>query len=232
MRTLHPALNLDRGPHLPERVRRGAEPAASLQHRPHDHDRRRQARAGGHRELVSTRWGLVPFFWKMPLKEMPATFNARAETVSEKPMFREAFRRRRCIIPASGFFERTGEKADKTPHLFSAADGSPVLAFAGLWERWKNPEGDEVLSATVIVSGASEWMIPYHDRMPVLLSGADIDGWLNGTLGQDGLKPAAASALRDRTVSKRVNRTGVGDDDPTIVEPAQDDLLLSPKPVA
>ena len=168
----------------------------------------------------------------MPLKEMPATFNARAETVSEKPMFREAFRRRRCIIPASGFFERTGEKADKTPHLFSAADGSPVLAFAGLWERWKNPEGDEVLSATVIVSGASEWMIPYHDRMPVLLSGADIDGWLNGTLGQDGLKPAAASALRDRTVSKRVNRTGVGDDDPTIVEPAQDDLLLSPTPVA
>ena len=133
---------------------------------------------------------------------------------------REAFRRRRCITPASGFFEWTGEKGDKTPHLFLAADGSPVLAFAGLWERWRNPEGDEVLSATVIVSGASEWMIPYHDRMPVLLSGADIDGWLDGTLGQEGLKPAAASALREWTVSKRVNRTGVGDDDPTIVEPA------------
>ena len=67
-----------------------------------------------------------------------------------------------------------------------------------------------MLSATVIVSGASEWMIPYHDRMPVLLSGADIDGWLNGTLGQEGLKPAAASALREWTVSKRVNRTGEG----------------------
>ena len=82
-----------------------------------------------------------------------------------------AFRRRRCIIPASGFFEWTGGKGDKTPHLFTAADGSPVLAFAGLWERWKNPEGDEVLSATVIVFGASDWVIPYHDCMPVLRSG-------------------------------------------------------------
>ena len=75
--------------------------------------------AEGHRELVSMRWGLVPFFWKKPLKEMPATFNARAETVSEKPMFREAFRRRRCIIPASGFFEWTGEKGGQ--------DAPPVL---------------------------------------------------------------------------------------------------------
>ena len=68
-----------------------------------------------HCELVSMRWGLVPFFWKKPLKEMPATFNARAETVSEKPMFREAFRRRRCIIPASGFFEWTGEASKGSP---------------------------------------------------------------------------------------------------------------------
>ncbi len=158
--------------------------------------------AEGHRELVGMRWGLVPYFWKKPLKELPATFNARAESVSEKPMFREAFRRRRCIIPASGFFEWTGEKGDKTPHLFSAADGSPVLAFAGLWERWRNPEGDAVLSATIIVSGASDWMIPYHDRMPVLLSGADIDRWLDGTLGQESLRPAAESALREWTVSR------------------------------
>ena len=90
-------------------------------------------------------------------------------------MFREAFRRN-CIIPASGFSNGPARRGDKTPHLLSAADGSPVLAFAELWERWRNPEGDEVLSATVIVSGASEWMIPYHDRMPVLLSGVDIDG--------------------------------------------------------
>lgn len=171
------------------------------------------------RELVSMRWGLVPFFCKKTLKEVPATFNARAETVDEKPMFREAFRRRRCIVPASGFFEWTGEKGDKQPHLFSAADGSPVLAFAGLWDRWRDlASGDEVLSCTIVVSGASEWMAPYHDRMPVLLQGDDIDAWLTGKLGRDGLKPAAESALREWPVTKRMNRMDAGDDDPTIVD--------------
>lgn len=178
-----------------------------------DHDCRR--------ELVRMRWGLVPFFWKKSLKEVPATFNARAETVADKPMFREAFRRRRCIIPASGFFEWTGEKGDKTPHLFTAADGAPVLAFAGLWDKWRDPaSGDDVLSCTIIVSGASEWMAPYHDRMPVLLGAGDIDAWLSGKMGADALRPAAESALREWTVSKRVNRTGEGDDDPTIIERA------------
>src|ERR1700710_207202 len=93
----------------------------------------------GRRELVTMRWGLVPFFWKKSLKELPATFNARAGTVAEKPMFRSAFKERRCIIPASGFYEWTGEKGAKQPHLFTAADGAPVLAFAGLWDRWRNP---------------------------------------------------------------------------------------------
>ena len=91
--------------------------------------------AGG-RELVLMRWGLVPVWWKKPLKDVPATFNARVETVAQKPMFRDAFKKRRCIIPASGFFEWTGGKGEKVPHLFTAGDGSPVLAFAGLWDRW------------------------------------------------------------------------------------------------
>jgi putative SOS response-associated peptidase YedK len=85
------------------------------------------------------RWGLVPAWWKKSLKEMPATFNARAESVTKKPRFRTAFKERRCIVPASGFFEWTGEKGSKQPHLFTAADGSPLLAFAGLWDRWKDP---------------------------------------------------------------------------------------------
>jgi putative SOS response-associated peptidase YedK len=134
-------------------------------------------------------------------------------------MFREAFKRRRCIIPASGFFEWTGEKGDKQPHLFTAADGSPILAFAGLWDKWHDPaSGEELLSCTIIVSGASAWMIPYHDRMPVLLTAKDFDAWLDGTLGASALGPAAESALREWPVSKRMNRTEVGDDDPTIVE--------------
>jgi putative SOS response-associated peptidase YedK len=176
----------------------------------------------GKRELISMRWGLVPFFWKKKLKELPATFNARAETVAEKPMFRESFRRRRCIIPASGFFEWTGEKGDKQPHLFSAADGSPILAFAGLWDRWIDPETkEEILSCTIIVSGASEWMTPYHDRMPVLLRVGDFDVWLSGSLGAEALRPAAESASREWPVSRRVNRAGVGEDDPTIIEKAE-----------
>jgi putative SOS response-associated peptidase YedK len=95
-----------------------------------------------------------------------------------------------------------------------------VLAFAGLWDRWIDPDNfDEVISATIIVSGASAWMTPYHDRMPVLLEPKDFDAWLDGPLGPEALKPAAEEKLREHLVSKRRNRTGFGDDDPTIIEP-------------
>ena len=181
-------------------------------------------RLGGQgRELLSMRWGLVPAWWTKPLKQVPATFNARADTVAGKPMFRDAFRKRRCVIPASGFYEWTGGAGEKVPHLFTAGDGAPVLAFAGLWDRWRDPaSGDEVLSATIIVSGASAWMAPYHDRMPVLLGAGDVGAWLDGSLGAADLRPAAESALREWIVSSRVNRTGVGDDDPTIADPVDE----------
>jgi putative SOS response-associated peptidase YedK len=172
------------------------------------------------RELVSMRWGLIPGWWKKSAREVPATFNARAESVADKPMFRDAFKERRCIIPASGFFEWTGEKGAKQPHLFTAADGSPILAFAGLWDRWRDPaSGEYILSCTVIVSDASAWMEPYHDRMPVLLEAKDFDAWLDGSLGPEALKPAVESALRAWPVSPRLNRANVGDDDPSIIEP-------------
>ena len=171
------------------------------------------------RELVQMRWGLVPYFWKKTLRDMPATFNARAETIAEKPMFRDALKRRRCIIPASGFFEWTDEADGKQPHYFSAAE-SRMLAFAGLWDRWRDPaSGDELLTCTIIVSGASGWMEPYHDRMPVLLAERDFAGWLSGEAGPEILKPAAEEALREWLVSRRVNKAGVGEDDPTIIEP-------------
>src|SRR4051812_29346769 len=110
------------------------------------------------------RWGLIPGWWKKSPKEMPATFNARAESVADKPMFRNAFKGRRCIIPASGFYEWTGDK---------------------------------VLSCTIIVCGASEWMKTYHDRMPMILDLKDFDGWLDGLLGPDALKCASEIALRE-----------------------------------
>lgn len=181
-----------------------------------------RATEDGERELVRMRWGLVPAWWKKPLKELPSTFNARAESVAEKPMFRSAFRSRRCIIPASGFYEWTGEPGAKQPHLFTAANGSPLLAFAGLWEAWRNPETrEEVLTCTMIVSGASSWMESYHDRMPILLEPSQFDRWLDGEMTAAELHPAPGEALREWPVSRRLNRTGQGDDDPTIIEPVE-----------
>lgn len=175
----------------------------------------------GRRELVRMRWGLVPGWWSKGLKDVPATFNARAETAAQKPMFRNSFAQRRCIIPASGFYEWTGGKGAKCPHLFTAADGSPVLAFAGLWDRWRDKaSGAEVLSATILVSDASAWMAPYHDRMPVLLMPDGFEAWLDGSAGAEVLRPAAESALREWVVSDRVNRSGQDDDDPTLTAAA------------
>lgn len=180
--------------------------------------------AEGARELLRMRWGLIPWWWKKPLTELPATFNARAEGVAQKPMFREAFRSRRCIIPASGFYEWTEPKSARQPHLFTAGDGSPLLAFAGLWEHWRNPEtGEEVLSCTMIVSGASTWMEAYHDRMPILLGPQQFDRWLSGEMGAEELRPAAENALREWRVTPAMNRTGSGDDDPSLVEPLQEE---------
>lgn len=151
---------------------------------------------------------------------MPATFNARAESVTDKPMFRNAFRERRCIIPASGFYEWTGPKNQRQPHFFTRADGSPVMGFAGLWERWRDRASNEdILSCTIIVCDANAWMERYHDRMPVILE-KDFDRWIDGSLGPEALTCAAEDTLRSWPVSPRLNRTGVGDDDPTIIEAA------------
>jgi len=166
------------------------------------------------------RWGLVPSWWKKPLSELPSTFNARAETVAEKPMFRMAFKSRRCIIPASGFYEWTGKAGAKTPHYFSAPSGEP-LALAGLWERWRDPESDAHFdSATIFVGAANEWMSRFHDRMPIMLKWRDADAWLRGSVPAGLLRPAPEDALQEWSVSPRVNRSDAGDDDPTLIEAA------------
>ncbi|WP_165051613.1 SOS response-associated peptidase [Methylocystis sp. MJC1] len=176
---------------------------------------------GAGRELVSMRWGLVPSWWKKSLSELPATFNARAETLAEKPMFRSALKSRRCIIPASGFYEWTGKPGAKTPHYFSARDGRP-LAFAGLWECWRDPETQEPMeSATIVVGPANEWMRPFHDRMPVILDWCDAGAWMAGERLGELLCHPPENALHEWIVSSRVNRSGVGDDDPALIEPSR-----------
>jgi putative SOS response-associated peptidase YedK len=174
--------------------------------------------ANGTTELVSMRWGLIPYWWKKPLKQLPATFNARADSVVEKPVFRDAFKRHRCIIPPSGYYEWISKPDGKQPYFISVADGS-VLSFAGLWERWKNPEtGELITSSTIIVTDANALTRAIHDRMPVVIDKADIGRWLNGEAGTELLRPAAEDRLRVWPVSRRVNKTGTGDDDPTLID--------------
>ena len=167
------------------------------------------------RELVPMRWGLVPSWWKKTLKETPSTFNARAETVADKPMFRSAFKRNRCLIPASGYYEWENTPTGKQPYYYTARDGSP-LTIAGLWDEWKDIESGEPLkSCTMIITNANELA---HDRMPVLLSPDEFEPWLSGIAGTEILNPAPESALQVWPVSRRVNSSRAPGDDPTLIE--------------
>jgi putative SOS response-associated peptidase YedK len=144
--------------------------------------------------------------------------HARAETVADKPMFRDAFRRRRCIIPASGYYEWLKTQGGRQPYFISAADAG-VLSFAGLWDTWRNRQtGEPLASCTIIVTAANALTRAIHDRMPVILAPADFAAWLRGGAGTALLRPAAEDRLRMWPVSRRVNRTGTGDDDPTLLD--------------
>jgi putative SOS response-associated peptidase YedK len=170
------------------------------------------------RELLPVRWGLIPYWGKKTRKELPARFNARAESVADKPMFRDAFKRRRCIVPASGYYEWRAEQRGKQPYYITAKDDA-VPSLAGLWEDWKDVEtGEPVRSCTIIITSANEAVRGIHDRMPVLLPPQTIDAWLSGPAGKDVLAPAPVELLRFWPVSRRVNNPG-NDEDPTLIEP-------------
>jgi putative SOS response-associated peptidase YedK len=140
------------------------------------------ADGGGH-DFARMRWGLVPYWWSKPLKQVPATFNARSDTVATKPMFRDSFKRRRCVIPMSGFYEWRQMEDGKQPFFISGKE-SPVLSVAGLWDNWKNRETGEMLrSCTMIVTDANPFMSEIHDRMPVFLPPERLEPWLTGNAG-------------------------------------------------
>ena len=132
-------------------------------------------------ELTMLRWGLVPFWAKDP-SIGNRMINARAETVAEKPSFRNAYKKRRCLVLADGFYEWRKEGDGKTPYFISLADGSP-FAFAGLWENWSSKESEESLqTAAIITTAASDFMATLHQRMPVVMVPAQAERWLDGDM--------------------------------------------------
>jgi putative SOS response-associated peptidase YedK len=137
----------------------------------------RTARDGA-RELAMLRWGLVPF-WAKDLKVGTKMINARSEGIDTKPAFRDAVRQRRCIVPATGFFEWQGEAGRKQPFAVTLP-GHALIAFAALWERWKPAQGEPVETFTIVTTEANEQVARIHDRMPVILPVDAIDTWLTG----------------------------------------------------
>lgn len=129
-------------------------------------------------------WGLIPS-WSKELRG-DGIINARAETLLEKPSFRESFKRRRCLIPTDGFYEWKKAGKTKQPYYFRMKDES-VFSFAGIWDSWKS-DGKEIVSCAIITTAPNALLEPIHDRMPVILHSADFDTWLSGETKENDLK--------------------------------------------
>lgn len=178
--------------------------------------------AEARREAHFARWGLVPGWVKDP-RDFPLLINARAESMAEKPAFRDGLKHGRCIVPASGYYEwHTGPDKKKRPYYFTRADDRPI-ALAGLYATWMGPNGEEIDSVATITVPANAQLSVIHHRMPaILLDAADQDAWLNvrEVRAQDAAQlalPLADGALKFHPVSTRVN--SARDDDPGLIAP-------------
>lgn len=173
--------------------------------------------SAGQRELALLRWGLIPS-WSKDAKIGYRLFNARAETVATAPSFRAAFKRRRCLVPATGFYEWKRLDGDKQPYFIGLRDRAP-LAFAGLWERWD--KGEAPLETVTIITGEPNALVAeIYDRMPVILDPADYEAWLHAgdtAIPQALLQPFPSQLMAAYPVGKRVN--SAKNDDPTVMEP-------------
>jgi putative SOS response-associated peptidase YedK len=168
----------------------------------------RSARQSGERELTYLHWGLIPA-WAQDPAIGSRMINARAETAAEKPAFRAAFKYRRCLVPASGFYEWQKIDGRKQP-VFIHLAGGDLFAFASLWEHWQSPDGSEVNSCTLLTTGPNELIRPVHDRMPVILRPEEYDLWLDRDVQQVDrlrplLRPFPAERMAFFPVSPRVN---------------------------
>lgn len=173
----------------------------------------------GTRLLDGFKWGLIPSWSKDP-KIGNKMINARGETLAEKPSFRNAYKRRRCLIPSTGFYEWKREGSQKTPMFIHLTD-QPLFAFAGLWEEWLAPDGSTVRSCTIITTEANSFMAPIHQRMPVIFQPEDEATWLDPTLQnpkelQTLIRPYASEAMAAYPVSTHVNSPA--NDDETCIQ--------------
>lgn len=148
-------------------------------------------------ELVFLRWGLIPS-WSKDAKIAYKLTNARVETVAEKPSFRSAFKQRRCIIPASGFYEWKREAKQKQPFYIHPRDEGDLFSFAGLWETWHDPEGEVIESCAIITTDANELMRTIHDRMPVILDTETESVWLDPHAPTEDLRSLLVPFASDR----------------------------------
>jgi putative SOS response-associated peptidase YedK len=175
----------------------------------------RTAPAGTGRELALLRWGLIPSWSKDPAIGN-RLINARAETAMEKPSFRNAFRRHRCLIPASGFYEWQRRERGKQPYFVRMRD-EQLFAFAGLWDRWESPDKGVIETCTILTTAANAVLAPIHDRMPVILPPAEYARWLDPALqNTDSLGPLLVpfppEDMMAFPVSARVNAPSVDDE--------------------
>jgi putative SOS response-associated peptidase YedK len=173
------------------------------------------------RGVTSYRWGLIPH-WADSAKVGSRMFNARAETLVGAPAFRDAFQRKRCLVPVECFYEWRREGAVRQPYTIGRADGGP-LVLAGLWDGWRDPATDTVRrSFTIVTSAPNEAMVTIHNRMPVILPEADWDAWLDGRFADRGrllamLEPRDGPELAITAVSQLVNN--VRNDGPELLVP-------------
>ncbi|HEX6142358.1 MAG TPA: SOS response-associated peptidase [Geminicoccaceae bacterium] len=177
----------------------------------------RLTRDGAGRELALVRWGLIPHWAKDP-SIGNRMINARVEGVASKPAFRDPFRRRRCLVPADGFYEWRKDGRKRQPYLIRLKEGG-LLAFAGLWDIWRDPEGQSIHSCTIITGPPNELVAPLHDRMPVILGRDDHQRWLAADPEEAGtlLRPCPSDWLECFPVSPRVGSPA--NDDPELVRP-------------
>jgi putative SOS response-associated peptidase YedK len=173
----------------------------------------------GQRGLTFFQWGLIPS-WSKDVSLGAKMINARSETVAEKPAFRNAFKRRRCLIPADGFYEWQKQNGKKQPIYIHGTDGRP-FALAGLWEVWQDPEGTRLQTCTILTTTPNELMAAIHDRMPVIIEPEDYATWLEPGQNPDTalhlLRPYPAEKMAAYPVSTAVNNPR--NDSPECIQP-------------